>query len=89
MYVIPWIILGLLTGVMAKRMILDRRGGSWSSSIILGIMGALLGGAIHRLAQMGNIQLVIFDFIISDMYFAILGAFIAILLYGLLLFSNL
>jgi uncharacterized membrane protein YeaQ/YmgE (transglycosylase-associated protein family) len=89
MNVIFWMFLGLLTGVTAKRVILDRHGGSWLSIIILSVMGALIGGALHSFAQIGNIQLSIFGFMISDMYSAVFGAAIAIFLYGLLLVSNL
>jgi uncharacterized membrane protein YeaQ/YmgE (transglycosylase-associated protein family) len=89
MSVISWMFLGLLTGVTAKRVVLGRHGGSWLSSIFLGVMGALLGGALHSFAQTGSIHLSIFGFIVSDMYSAVFGAVTAIFLYGLLLVSNL
>jgi uncharacterized membrane protein YeaQ/YmgE (transglycosylase-associated protein family) len=89
MNVISWIFLGLLAGLTTKIVILDRYGSSWFSIIILSIMGALLGGALHDFAQIASIQLVIFGLMVSDIYFAVLGAFIAVFLYGLLLVSNL
>jgi uncharacterized membrane protein YeaQ/YmgE (transglycosylase-associated protein family) len=89
MNVILWMLLGLLTGLTVQKVVLDRHGGSWLSIIILSVMGALLGGALHSFAQIGSIHLSIFGFMISDMYSAVLGAAIAIFLYGLLLVSNL
>jgi uncharacterized membrane protein YeaQ/YmgE (transglycosylase-associated protein family) len=89
MIVISWVFLGLLTGAIAKRVILVRHGGSWFSITVLSVMGALLGGALHSFAQTSSIQLSIFGFVISDMYSAVFGAAIAIFLYGLLLVSNL
>jgi uncharacterized membrane protein YeaQ/YmgE (transglycosylase-associated protein family) len=89
MNIISWMFLGLLTGLMAKIAILDRYGSTWLSTITLSIMGALLGGVLHGFAQFVSIQLVISGLMISDIYFAVLGAFIAVFLYGLLLVSNL
>jgi uncharacterized membrane protein YeaQ/YmgE (transglycosylase-associated protein family) len=89
MNVIFWMLLGLLTGVTAQKVVLDRHGGSWLSIIILSVMGALLGGALHSFVQTSSIQLSIFGFMISDLYSAVFGAAIAIFLYGLLLVSNL
>lgn len=46
MSIIGWIVLGLIAGAIAKAILPGRQGGGWILTIILGIVGALLGGFI-------------------------------------------
>lgn len=46
MGIIAWIILGLLAGAIAKAILPGRQGGGWLMTLILGVVGAILGGFI-------------------------------------------
>ena len=43
---ITWIIFGLLVGAIAKAIMPGKQGGGWLITIILGIVGAFVGGLI-------------------------------------------
>lgn len=43
---IGWIVLGLIVGAIAKTIKPDEQGGGWISTLLLGIVGAVLGGWI-------------------------------------------
>lgn len=44
MGIIGWIILGLLAGAIAKAIMPGEQGGGWLVTLILGVVGALVGG---------------------------------------------
>ena len=44
MGIIAWIVLGLIAGAIAKAIMPGRSGFGWLATIVLGIVGALLGG---------------------------------------------
>lgn len=41
---IGWIVLGLLAGAIAKAIMPGTQGGGWLSTLVLGVVGALVGG---------------------------------------------
>lgn len=43
---IAWIILGLIVGAIVKAIMPGRVGGGWLTSLILGVVGAIVGGWI-------------------------------------------
>lgn len=43
---IGWIVLGLIVGVIVKALMPGRVGGGWVTSLILGVVGAVVGGWI-------------------------------------------
>lgn len=43
---ITWIIFGLIAGALAKLIMPGKQGGGWLITIILGIVGAFVGGLI-------------------------------------------
>ena len=43
---LAFIILGLIAGAIAKLILPGRQGGGWIATLILGVIGALLGGWI-------------------------------------------
>ncbi|MGE5360052.1 MAG: GlsB/YeaQ/YmgE family stress response membrane protein [Bacteroidales bacterium] len=49
-YLIGWIVFGLIVGVIAKLLMPGRDPGGFVVTILLGIVGALLGGWIGRAA---------------------------------------
>lgn len=46
MGIIGWIVLGLIAGAIAKAILPGRQGGGWIATLILGVIGAVLGGFI-------------------------------------------
>ncbi|UDF14683.1 GlsB/YeaQ/YmgE family stress response membrane protein [Antiquaquibacter oligotrophicus] len=80
MGIIAWIILGLAAGAIAKAILPGRQGGGWIVTLILGIVGALLGGFIGS-AIFGVGLEGFFD--ISTWLLAIGGAILVLLIYGL------
>ena len=46
MGIIGWIVLGLLAGAISKAIMPGTQGGGWLATLLLGVVGALLGGFI-------------------------------------------
>lgn len=46
---IGWIVLGLIAGAIAKAILPGKQGGGWIATLLLGVVGALLGGWIGSL----------------------------------------
>ncbi|MFN4002389.1 GlsB/YeaQ/YmgE family stress response membrane protein [Microcella sp.] len=80
MGIIGWIILGLVSGAIAKAILPGNQGGGWVITLVLGVVGALLGGFIG--SQLFNVGLEGF-FDITTWLLAIGGAIIVLLIYGL------
>lgn len=80
MGIIGWIVLGLIAGAIAKAILPGRQGGGWLITLLLGVVGALLGGflasAIFGVAMGG-----FFD--IRTWVIAILGSIVVLLIFGL------
>lgn len=43
MWLVSWIILGLIAGALVKSVLPGRVGGGWFSSLVLGVIGAIRG----------------------------------------------
>ncbi|KAB8319269.1 GlsB/YeaQ/YmgE family stress response membrane protein [Tolypothrix campylonemoides VB511288] len=84
MNIIAWIVLGLIAGAIGKAIYPGRQGGGILSTMILGIIGAFVGGSIVNLLQYGTIQLTAATLSIPGLIVAILGAMIAIFIWGLI-----
>ena len=84
MNIIAWIILGLIAGAIAKAIYPGRQGGGILATMILGIIGAFVGGSIVTLLQTGTIQFTAATLSIPGLVVAVLGAIIAIFLWGLI-----
>lgn len=82
MGIIGWIVLGLIAGVIAKAILPGRQGGGWIITIILGIVGALLGGFLAGLLIPGFKMDEFFS--IGTWVAAIVGAIIVLVIYGAL-----
>jgi uncharacterized membrane protein YeaQ/YmgE (transglycosylase-associated protein family) len=83
MNIIAWVVLGLLAGAIAKAIVPGDQGGSWISTLLLGVVGAFIGGSLHTFIQTGTLQLAAPGLSIPGVFIAVLGAIIAIYLYGL------
>ncbi len=81
MGIIGWIILGLAAGAIAKAILPGTQGGGWLITLVLGVVGALLGGFIGGL--LFNVDLGGF-FDIRTWLLAIGGAILVLLIYGLM-----
>ena len=82
MNIIAWIVLGLLAGAIAKAIVPGHQGGSWLSTMLLGVVGAFIGGTLHTFIKTGALQLTAPGLSISGVFVAVLGAIIAIFLYS-------
>lgn len=84
MNIIAWIILGLIAGAIAKAIYPGRQGGGIIATMVLGIIGAVIGGTIVTLLETGTLQFTAATLSIPGIIVAILGAIVAIFLWGLL-----
>jgi uncharacterized membrane protein YeaQ/YmgE (transglycosylase-associated protein family) len=83
MNIIAWIILGLIAGAIAKAIYPGSQGGGMLSTMILGIVGAFIGGTLFTLIRTGTLQFTTATLSIPGIIVAIIGAVIAIYLWGL------
>ena len=75
--VVSWIIIGLLAGVLGKLIMPGRDPGSFIITIVIGMVGALVGGFIVRLLGGEGVT----GFNIWSILVATLGAIILLALY--------
>ena len=84
MNIIAWIILGILAGAIAKAVYPGHQGGGILATILLGIIGAFIGGSLYSLLTTGTLQIAATGLSIPGLLLAIVGAMIAIFLWGLM-----
>jgi len=76
MGLIGWILFGLITGFVASRVV-NRQGEGCILNVVLGIVGACVGGFIFtRIGGMG-----ITGFNLYSMFVAIIGAIVVLVIY--------
>jgi uncharacterized membrane protein YeaQ/YmgE (transglycosylase-associated protein family) len=76
MSVLGWIILGLISGFIASK-IVNKRGEGVVLDIVLGIVGAIVGGFLF--AQFGAAGVTGFN--LYSMFVAVIGAIVLLVLY--------
>ncbi|MDM9383146.1 MULTISPECIES: GlsB/YeaQ/YmgE family stress response membrane protein [unclassified Chlorogloeopsis] len=81
MNILAWIVLGLLAGAIAKAIYPGSQGGGILSTLVLGIIGAFIGGTLVTLLQTGTFAITSATLSIPGLVVAVLGAIIAIFLY--------
>ncbi|UKA60980.1 GlsB/YeaQ/YmgE family stress response membrane protein [Arthrobacter sp. FW306-04-A] len=74
-----FLLLGLIAGAIAKLIIPGRQGGGWLITLLLGVVGAILGGWIGGLIFGGGLQEF---FSIRTWLLAIGGSIVVLLIYG-------
>ena len=74
-----FLLLGLIAGAIAKAILPGRQGGGWFVTLLLGVIGALLGGWLGGLIF--NVSLGDF-FSLTTWILAIVGSLIVLLIYG-------
>ncbi len=82
MGIIGWIVLGLLAGIIAKRVLPGDDPGGFIVTTLLGIAGALVGGFIGSALGLGDPIDEFFDF--STWATAIAGAILLLLVYRMI-----
>jgi uncharacterized membrane protein YeaQ/YmgE (transglycosylase-associated protein family) len=80
MGILGWIVLGLIAGAIAKAILPGRQRGGWLITLLLGIVGALLGGFLG--STFLGVPLGSF-FEIRTWLLAIGGSVIVLLIWGL------
>lgn len=80
MGIIGWILLGLAAGAIAKLILPGDQPGGMIVTTIVGIVGALLGGAIAKAAGFGDPIDEFFD--LSTWVAAIVGALVLLMIWG-------
>ena len=81
MNIIAWIVLGLLAGAIAKLIYPGRQGGGILSTMVLGIVGAFIGGTLMTLIDTGTLQITATALSLPGVFVAVLGSLIAIWLW--------
>lgn len=76
MGIIAWIILGLIAGFIASK-IVNKRGEGFFGDIILGIVGALVGGFIFRAFGYHGVT----HFNVGSLIVAVIGAIVVLFIY--------
>lgn len=84
MNILAWIVLGLIAGAIAKAIYPGHQGGGILATILLGIIGAFIGGSLYALLTTGSLMLTSAGLSIPGLIVAVIGAMIAIFLWGLM-----
>ena len=79
MGIIGWIVLGLVAGAIAKAIMPGNQGGGWLATLVLGVVGALLGVFIASALGLGGIGEF---FSLWTWLIAILGALLVLVIWG-------
>lgn len=69
-----WILIGLVAGIIAKGLTPQKEKGGYVSSIIIGLIGSVLGGLI-------GLDWIFGSSIIGELITAVLGAFLILWIY--------
>jgi uncharacterized membrane protein YeaQ/YmgE (transglycosylase-associated protein family) len=78
--IVAWIFFGLIAGIIAKLLMPGRDPGGCIITMLLGIVGAFVGGFTFELLT-GRPQVISFDF--GSLFVAIVGAVVVLLIYRL------
>ena len=77
---IAFLILGLIAGAIAKAILPGRQGGGWIITMVLGVVGAFLGGWLGGMIFGSGLQEF---FSIQTWLLAIVGSLIVLAIYGM------
>lgn len=92
MGLLAWVLLGIIAGAIAKAIYPGRQGGGFLSTMILGIIGAFVGGSLFTFFNTGSLNLTAFTFtssgFIPSLFVAVIGALVAIFIWGLVTRGN-
>lgn len=80
MSILGWIVLGLIAGALAKLIMPGKQGGGILVTMVLGIIGALLGGFIGSFIP--GLSDGIQSFSIGTLFTAVVGSLLVLWIYG-------
>lgn len=81
MNILAWIVLGLIAGAIAKAIYPGHQSGGLLGTLILGVIGAFVGGTLYNLLTTGTFSLAATGLSIGGIIVAIIGAIIALFIY--------
>jgi len=81
MNILAWIILGLIAGAIAKAVYPGNQGGGILGTMLLGIIGAFVGGSLYSFLTTGTLALTSAGLSLGGIVVAVLGALVALFLY--------
>ena len=88
MNIIGWVVLGLVAGALAKMIYPGSQGGGLIATMVLGIVGAFIGGTLYTFATKGSFVMVSTGAAIGSWFpsliFAVIGSMVAIFIWGLI-----
>lgn len=76
MNILAWIVLGLIAGAIAKAIDPGARGGGILGTMILGIVGAFVGGSLYAILTTGTLTFASTSLSLGGIIVAVLGAII-------------
>lgn len=82
MNILAWIVLGLIAGAIAKAIYPGRQGGGILGTLLLGVVGAFIGGTLGTFLSTGTLQLAATSLSIPGIAIAVIGAIIAIFIWN-------
>lgn len=77
MGIISWIILGLIVGILAKWIMPGKDEGGFIITVVLGIIGALVGGYLSQILGIAAMT----GFNIKSLIFSVIGALLVLFIY--------
>ncbi|HEY9748743.1 MAG TPA: GlsB/YeaQ/YmgE family stress response membrane protein [Allocoleopsis sp.] len=81
MNILAWIVLGLIAGAIAKAIYPGRQGGGILGTMLLGIIGAFVGGSLFSFFTTGTLALTSAGLSLGGILVAVLGAIVALFIY--------
>jgi uncharacterized membrane protein YeaQ/YmgE (transglycosylase-associated protein family) len=77
MGIISWIIFGLIAGILAKWIMPGKDGGGFIITVLLGVIGAVVGGWISTFFGFGRVD----GFNVGSFVVAVIGALVVLFIY--------
>jgi uncharacterized membrane protein YeaQ/YmgE (transglycosylase-associated protein family) len=81
MNILAWVVLGLLAGAIAKAIDPAARGSGILGTLLLGIMGAFVGGTLATLLTTGKLVSTTATLSLAGILIAVVGAIIAVFIW--------
>lgn len=81
MNLLAWLVLGLIAGAIAKAIYPGNQGGGILGTMILGIIGAFVGGSLFTFLTTGTLALTSAGLSLGGILVAVLGAIVALFIY--------
>ena len=80
MGILSWILLGLVAGALAKFIMPGKDPGGCLITIVLGVLGAVVGGFIGTFVGLGKVQ----SFDLGGIFIATVGAIVVLLIWRMI-----